>query len=421
MPDYRHNHYVPEWYQKRFIPAESKHRKLWYLDLHPSDGYTDGAGTFHRYSGLHHWGPRKSFALDDLYTSYLGGEASNDVERLFFGDIDRRGKGAVEAYGAFSHENPKALQAIGDLLMYLVTQRLRTPKGLGWLAAQMGTSSHEALLRGMVQLRGMYNAVWSECVWQIADAYASPTKFLITDHPVTFYNRRCGPHSQWCRGVADPDPRFNGTHVLFPLSLDRLLILTNLSWVRNPYQSEIELRPNSALDRSGYFKFMDVQTDRHLSEREVLEINFIMKNRAHRYVAAGSEDWLYPERNVNKSDWASFGEGYLLMPDPRSIHMGGTMYVGYDNGRTDSSDEYGRKPWDRNYGSGASAVESAALNRFKGEFSRKFGPVRRGRTWEAGRLEQEVVDTDLHEYYLGLEEEGRRAMRRAMSAGTTRS
>jgi hypothetical protein len=41
----------------------------------------------------------------------------------------------------------------------------------------------------MVRLRNLYCAIWTECVWLLADASRSPTKFLVSDHPVTVYNR----------------------------------------------------------------------------------------------------------------------------------------------------------------------------------------------------------------------------------------
>ena len=76
------------------------------------------------------------------------------------------------------------------------------------------------------------------------------------------------------------------------------------------------MRPNPDLTRNAVFKLMNVQTQRHLSEREVREINFIIKSRAFRYIAAAKEEWLHPEEYVSKSQWPVFGDGYLLMPDP---------------------------------------------------------------------------------------------------------
>lgn len=48
--------------------------------------------------------------------------------------------------------------------------------------------------------------------------------------------------------------------------------------------------------------------------------------------AAAEREWLYPETRVSKSDWTTFGDGYLLMPDPRPVHLGGEIFIGYEGG-----------------------------------------------------------------------------------------
>ena len=116
----------------------------------------------------------------------------------------------------------------------------------------------------------MFCATWTECVWQIADASDSDTKFIISDHPVTVYNRACPHLSRYCEGSHDPDIRLHATHTYFPLSLDQILILTNLSWVRNPYQDELRPRPNPRLFGETIFKFLSIQVGRKLSEDEVI-------------------------------------------------------------------------------------------------------------------------------------------------------
>jgi hypothetical protein len=189
------------------------------------------------------------------------------------------------------------------MMAYMTIQKLRTPKGLGWLQ-QTRTEDHEETLRLMVRLQRVYAALWAECVSLIADASNSATKFIVSDHPVTIYNRRCGPRSQWCRDYNDPDIAFHASQTIFTLSLENVLLLTNLSWVRNPYQSETEIRPNPNPWRTAMFNLTAIQTRRHLTEQEVREINFIIKSRAFRYVGAANEEWLYPEQYVSKSDWS---------------------------------------------------------------------------------------------------------------------
>lgn len=243
-------------------------------------------------------------------------------------------------------------------------------------------------------------------IWSIADASLSTTKFIVSDHPVTVYNRDCFPLSEWCRNGRDPDIWLQGTHTLFPLSFDKILILTNLSWVRNPYGKATQPRPNPNPMRPAMFNFIAIQTHRALSEVEVNEINFVIKRRALRFIAAANEEWLYPERHIPTEHWSKLGDGYLFMPDPRSVTFSREVVIGYDNERSDAFDEYGRKPWQKDYRDEARADrEWNSFHRFKGEFARLFGPKRRGRSFEFHRLDNEEDDAKYHAYHRALEDE----------------
>ncbi|MDX0414788.1 hypothetical protein GHK39_03800 [Sinorhizobium medicae] len=195
------------------------------------------------------------------------------------------------------------------------------------------------------RMRNIYCAIWTECVWQIADATDSPTKFIISDLPVTVYNRECFPRSQWCRDHNDPDIRCHATHTYFPLSLDRVLILTNLSWVRNPYQNALAFRPNPG--------FLGTPSSTSLPSRR---IGCFLSRRFSRSTGSPSSahtgTWRQQRRggcipNGKNPHWRKLGEGYLFMPEPRHIHMGGEIMIGYEGGRSDGFSEYGHKPWDR--------------------------------------------------------------------------
>lgn len=401
MPSkFKNNHYVPEWYQNRFLPASQTNKELYYLHLKP-EIFIDSKGVTHQTNGVFKQGFKKCFAQDDLYTLKLGAVKSTQIEQRFFGDIDRNGHKAVEFFTNFTHSSPgHAFYA--PMVLYMSTQKLRTPKGLDWLATQVNTADWNQLLAFMMELRNLHSAIWTECIWQIADASKSPTKFIISDHPITVYNRVCGPHSQYCREPNDPDIRLHATQTIFPLSLDRVLILTNLSWVRNPYQSETKFRPNPNPFRNSVFNFLDIQIGRQLSEQGVREINFIIKSRAYNYIAAAEEDWLYPEKHVSKSDWNVYGDGYLLMPDPRGVNAGGELYWGNNNGTTGSIDPYGRLPSDPEFSKESNeGIEFATLHRFKGEFATKFGPVRRGWNFDMGSFTKEDTP-EMHKYHLSL-------------------
>lgn len=409
----RNHHYVPQWYQRRFLLPELGSNELLYLDLHPAS-FRDGRGVTRTRKALRRLGTKYCFAEDDFYTAMLPEGPSTAIERYFFGEIDDVGKDALELFSSYDYKSVDS-RLLRGFLTYMGTQKFRTPKGLSWLSAKVGSRHREDILGAMVRFRDLYRAVWIECIWSIADTRDSDVQFIVTDHPVTVYNRACGPRSRWCRGVEDPDVLFHATHTLFPLSGTRILILTNHSWATNPYQSELGRRPNQTLERDALFNFTDIQTQRHLTTEEVLQINFILKARAYRYIASPREEWLYPERFVSKSDWATFGDGYLLMPDPRALNVGVKAFVGYADGRTAAFDEQGRHPWDKDYDSGDTDESRGALYRFQGEFARRYGPRRRGRVWDVGRIEPEIDNDDFHEYHLRLEEEGRGRLLRARS------
>jgi hypothetical protein len=168
------------------------------------------------------------------------------------------------------------------------------------------------------------------------------------------------------------------------------------------------MRPNPNPFRGALFNLMDIQVLRHLNEQEVREINFIIKSRARRFVGAGKEEWLFPEQYVSKSNWNTYGHGYLLMPDPRDVHFTGEVIMGFKDGRSTGFDPYGRRPWERDFGKeGRERSEFGTLHRFKGEFARLFGPVRRGRSYEFGDLTEERDDDWFHQYHLSLEKKKR--------------
>lgn len=49
------------------------------------------------------------------------------------------------------------------------------------------------MLLAMRNLYQFHTTMWMEGVWEILRARESPTKFIVTDEPVTFFNRRGFP------------------------------------------------------------------------------------------------------------------------------------------------------------------------------------------------------------------------------------
>ncbi|WCB91589.1 hypothetical protein DSM104299_00260 [Baekduia alba] len=374
--EYTNNHYVPQWYQKRFIPSGQVDRELFLLDLKP-DSFRTPDGVKRRRKAMRRIGTRKCFAIDDLYTTRFEGVESRELEQVFFGEVDLQGKKAVEFFATYDHDRLEE-RALEHMMVYMSTQKLRTPKGLDWLVATSGAQDRSHVLDHLETLRTVYGAIWSECAWQVADASHSPTKFIISDHPVTVYNRACAPGHPWCKGVNDPDIRLQATHTLFPLSAERVLILTNMLWACNPHRPPLELRPNPEFFRGAMFDFTELQVRRSLTEAEVLTINCIVKKRAYRFIAAGREEWLHPERRI-KFSWRTAGDHHLLMPDPRSLHPGAEISMAYTGGRTEAMDTFGRRPGHHRFGHEAhDRNEAVAHNQWCQEFEALFGPQPRG-------------------------------------------
>jgi len=375
--EYQSNHYVPQWYQRQFIDPERSDQELYLLDLKPGS-FKDGKGRRHRHRALRVTGTKHCFAIDDLYATRLRGSTSRELERVFFGDIDDRGRKAVKFFAGYEHDRMRQ-NVLDDLMLFMSTQKLRTPKGLDWLVDASGATKREDVLRHVVRMQSLYGAIWTECVWQIADASASPTKFIVSDHPVTVYNKACTSNNPlYCKGPRDPDIRMNATHTLFPLCADRLLILTNLAWACAPYRSPMEFRVNPELQRGAMFNFLEVQVRRQLDEHEVREVNFVLKRRAYQFIAAGREEWLYPERHVQQH-WRDLGGGHLLMPDPRSLTPGAEYMMGYSDGSTHGMDTFGRLPEHAEFGQESrSGSEHELHRRWRSEFEQRHGPSRRG-------------------------------------------
>ena len=401
MTQYRRNHYVPVWYQERFIPSNAPERKFYYLDLRPQTVVSNGK-KFSRNSILR-WGPRSCFWQKDLYTTEYGGRLSTEIEQKFFGPLDDSARPALDYFANFTHPSVDG-ELFQRLLLYMSLQKLRTPKGLRYLSTLVRQTNQNRLLIELQRLQALFCAIWTESVWSIADASSSQIKFLISDHPVTTYNMGCYPQSKWCRDGNDPHIWLNGTHTFFPLSMEKLLILSNLSWVRHPYSNPTRNRPNPSPLRPAMFNFTEIQTGRKLAEEDVIKINYITKMRANRYVAAVEKEWLFPEKRLERCQWESFGNEYLLMPDPRAMTFSSEVIIGYDDNRSDAFDAYGRKPWQSDYDDKSRFdLEWETFHAFQGEFARLFGPIRRGRSFEFGNVSPEADPEDRHKYHLSLE------------------
>jgi hypothetical protein len=398
---YKENHYVPQWYQRRFL-SSSGEQKFRYLDLRP-ESFRDSNGTLREKKCLFRWGTSSCFKQTDLYTTNFRSSESTEIEQFFFGRVDSDGRDAVEYFSKFVHPSVDS-DAFHALLNYMSVQKLRTPKGLAELSDLANLRDKTSVLLAMQRFQNLHCATWTESIWAIAETENNDLGFIVSDHPVTVYNQDCFPTSRWCLSHRDPEIWRTGTHTLFPLSRTKILILTNLSWVRNPYSKALALRPNPNPLRTAMFNFTQIQTGRVLSAVEVAQINFIIKKRAFRYVAAAREEWLHPEPLIPSEYWRKLNDRYLLMPDPRSVTFSREIVIGYSKGRSEIFDEYGRRPGHRSFKDERLAEKEWRTSlAFQGEFARLIGPKRRGRAFEFGRLDRTEDPPDFHQYHLDLE------------------
>ena len=335
------HHYVPEWYQRRFMVDDTS--SYFRLDLDPKIIKTP-SGKIIRKGEVLNKGPKKFFYDIDLYTTEYFGIQNDDIEKYLFGKIDTLGNKALSALVSKNWMREIHPYYI-TFFEYMDAQRLRTPRGLVWLLMQLKSKNYNQLLIDMQSVRKMHCTMWAEAKLEIVNASTSNTKFIVSDNPVTLYNPSCYPKSKYCSYPRDPGIHFKGTRTIFPLDLNHCVILTNKEYARSPGKlKELKPRTNARLHDSTITRYDDMIRDRELAEIEVIKINYILKSRAHRYIAAGKEDWLYPENNISDTDWRKFNK---ILISNKFNHMGrdGQIFIGGANGKLIATqDEFGRKP-----------------------------------------------------------------------------
>ena len=334
----RNNHYVPIWYQKRFL--SSKTSSFYYLNLYPDEIKLPNGKIKHKKQICWPFAPKKCFYQTDLYTTSFLGVLNDEIERYLFGKIDNDGSIAIKAL--VDNDYSLLHKYFLKIFEYLDIQKIRTPKGLSWLSLKYPRITYNELLIEMQKIRQLHCTIWAEAVKEIVSAKKSEVKFIISDHPVTIYNSSCPPESIECKYPNDPRIEMKGTQTIFPLDYNRCLILTNLDYAKNPDLRDLkEYRPNPNPFRETLVRIDNIINTRELSEEEVTHINRIIKYRAVRFLAAEKKEWLFP-KNIVHTDWAESGK--ILMPPGDSLfHYGGEIYVGHEDGSSSYYDQYGRR------------------------------------------------------------------------------
>lgn len=337
------HHYVPRWYQKRFLPSGQK--SLWYLDLKPETITNEDVKYQKR--ALRFWEPARCFCETDLYSLRFGEETTDALEKHLFGVVDRKGASAAEFFRHYDDLIDGTHEAYQDILAYLGAQRFRTPQGLDSLAKHLKLRDKNTALIAMQRLFQQYGTMWMEGVWEIVHARQSAIKFIVSDAPVTFYNRRIIPGGYPYPGIND-FPMI-GTRTIFPFSSESCLIISHLQLARNPWNNPTEMRVNARVFQQTLANLTDIQFGRELYDNEVLRINLIVKRWARRYIAAADKEFLYPEKEVGNIHWTELDHDWFLFPNLWKIGFTTGIMVGYRDGGAWGMDEYGRNPWHPGY------------------------------------------------------------------------
>lgn len=330
----RDNHYVPQWYQRLFLePGEDR---LAYLDLAPERRRLEDGREIVNQS-LFRSPTKRCFFQTDLYSTFFGTLVNDEIERKLFGAIDDRGAKAIKAFlgtdeSAWHHH-------FQNLFEFIDAQRLRTPKGLDWLRSQYPALSQNELMMEMQGLRNLHCTIWTEGVREIVSAEEAGTKFIVSDAPVTIYNHALPPEAALCAYPSDPSIALKATQTLFPLSRDFCLILTNLEYARAPDGPALEKRTFARNYRNSMVNTVAFVRTRKLDDRQVAQINLVLKSRARRYIAAGREEWLRPEDSVTEP-WVELRK--TLLPRDKLYEFGGEIYAQFEDGRVHYQDAFGR-------------------------------------------------------------------------------
>ena len=341
MSKTRNNHYVPQWYQEGFF--ELGRNALRYLDMQPPQRVLPNGRVITENSKFDAPTSR-AFRERDLYSTFFGTSVNDEIERRLFGSIDTNGSAAVRAF--LGDDVGEWHDHFQTLFEFIDIQKIRTPKGLDWLKAQYPSLTQNELMFEMQGIRLMHCTIWTEGVREIVSAQDANVKFIISDHPVTIYNHAVRPEAASCDYPNDPGIALKASQTIFPLNRDFCLILTNLEYAKDP-----SCQPLVKRTFARNFGQSMVRTDafirsRRLSDLEVTRINYILKARARRYIAAGKDEWLYPEKTISDR-WADLRE--TLLPKDDLWRFGGELYASFDDGHVRYQDPFGRTEKQREF------------------------------------------------------------------------
>ncbi len=354
------HHYVPQWYQRNFLPAEGG--EFFVLDKSPKLGVIcpDGARRpIVRPRQVFTSGAHKLFQYDGLYSVALRGVREDVLERFVFGPLDDKGARANQLFciwptsrGIGHHgDYPESFGNPGhrmhDLVEFMNAQTARTPRGIAQikldLARRGQIGAHNNVIMRYLQQRRFQNCtVWAEGVWEIFSARNSAIKFILSDDPVVIYNCDCYPETDMCRFPKTPHPFWRGSRVIYPLSPEAVLVISHVEHADDPSRTKARRdRRNARSNDDVLINFSDIQNYREFDEIAVSKINYVIKIRSVRYIASIHESHLFPERLVNMPRWCDIDQ--LFYSEHGSSRGSTEMMVSYRDGTILHSNAFGER------------------------------------------------------------------------------
>jgi hypothetical protein len=361
MPISNDHHYVPQWYQRQFLPLDGG--EFFVLDKEPEEAILCPDGRVRKIDkrrNIFTCGPKKLFQQTGLYSVALRGVREDAIERLLFGRLDDKGARACQLFsqwptsrgiGPSQESLPEQFGNPGhrmqDLLVFMNVQKFRTPKGITQIKRALATTGQIAASNNEVmrhfQLRRQVNCtVWAEGLWEIFSARQTATKFIISDDPVVIYNCDCYPQSEACRFPNDPDPFWRGSRVVYPLSPEHVLVITHNEHLDDPSRSKARRpRRNARSHDDVLISFLDILNYRTFSDEQVALVNHVIKARATRYVASIRKNDLYPEAAVPSPRWCEIDK--LFHPEYPSFRTKTETMVSYKDRSVLYSNAFGER------------------------------------------------------------------------------
>jgi hypothetical protein len=355
------HHYVPQWYQRAFLPHGRGEFHV--LDKSPATTVHCSDGQIRKIAKprkLFRCGADRLFQIAGLYSIAFRAVPIDEMERLVFGRLDHLGAIASAMFRAWpvanghffpNHDEIPAeyghpSHRMQDLLEFMNAQKSRTPKGIQQIKLALAKRGILAPtnnnLMSQFQRRRLVNCtVWSEGMWEIFSARNSEIKLILSDDPVTIYNCDCYPASESCQYPLDPHAYWRGSRVIYPLSPETVLVITHNEHADDPKRSKARTdRKNARAHDDTIISYTDVINERELTSDQVAQINFVLKARASRYVASSQLDDLFPERG-GAPRWCDIDK--IFYTRFKSFRTQTTMMVSYKDRSILHSNAFGER------------------------------------------------------------------------------